>query len=1023
MRLMKIFETDIGLSLGKVIETGNLNLDDPSLYFILPDIPAIAQAERLFLSKNGLWGERLLTFGKLSYISNLRSKNRYHVLSKTGRLFLMEELVAEVKDNLVYFTDKLGIKGFSEALLRLIAELKHTKVEPDRIIELSERVEDNEFRLKLKDLHLIYSSYQQNLQTKGLIDDVDKLRLLSETVAKDELHNVLPQAKTFVVFGFYDFTPSQLEVLQSINKAGHGLAIYIPSLAETSKLKDMVIEEMRYWLGNFQIENLHRQPAGKRQVEIHSFPSFREEAEFAAREVKRSLLSNSVDPHEVAVVVRLLAGKGNYLSAAFEEMGIPYSFSNETSLRHSLLGRFVIELMKVKSSGFEKKSFLNLLRSPYLSRFLNRDSNFDDFIAELDLTARRWRVLKGSKSWERLLDKFSNNGCIDKLDLSHPAAQEKDEFSNGGYIQQADKVRKVVAEIDKRFEFSDLENLIKDLADILDKFSVYKVIQDLSLNSGPHLQAWKSFYKFIKEIRYLSERSLKDRKFTLGEFISLLEDLWSEETYSASSEGKGNEVQVVDARKFRGTTFPVVFMLDVGEKSFPAAALRDPILKHDERVEINKLLGGDLLTIDDRHYDTEEFLFNLIAGSVSKKLYITYSYLDENERSSLPSYLVEEISEREVAETKRHSLEESFIYSENIYSKTNLAKHIFCKNLYKKEEYRECLGENAALILDGIMAERQRLIPRGTFSEFEGITNRTELLPNLSEFSPTRLETYGDCPFKYFAGEILRLEFPEEPEDEVMGVDLGSFYHRVLKSLFSSLAGRMGGKVDLTEVSDIELIDLLKECIEKEDLDKEFGWLSQTVRELIENRIIDKVLPQFVVAEAARIREWNKRGFFPERFEKQIGFDIGDIKISGQIDRIDIGDNRALVIDYKLRSSYRKKFFDYINLQLPIYLSALRNEGIEPYGGYYRFVEKPDLESGAIGESKKTIDELINTAVSQVEMYVSLMRDGFFAPVIQKKHKGFEMEEIELKKDDFAPCSWCEFKDLCRVQGGTVRKL
>jgi ATP-dependent helicase/DNAse subunit B len=910
-------------------------------------------------------------------------------------------LVAEVRDNLVYFTDKLGIKGFSEALLGLVAELKHAKVEPDRILELSEMAEDNEFKLKLKDLHLIYSGYQQNLKTKGFIDDIDKLRLLSEAIVSGELANVLPQAKSFVVFGFYDFTPSQLEVLQSINKAGHGLAIYIPSLAATSKLKDMVMHKMRYWLGDFQMENFYSQTDGKRQIEIHSFPSFREEAEFAGREVKRLLLSNSANPDEVAVVVRSLAGKENYLSAAFEKMGIPYSFSKETSLRNSLLGRLVIELIKVKSLGFEKKNFLNLLRSPYLSRFFNQDSNFGDFISELDKASRKQRVLKGSKSWKRLLD----------------------HLSNGSYSSQAKKIKEIVDKIEKRLNSRHLWQLIEDLADILDELLVYKVIEDSSLNSDLHLQAWKSFYKFIKEIRYLSQTSFKNKKVSLSEFISLLEDLWSEETYSASSEEKGNGVQIIDVLKFRGTSFPVVFMLDVGEKSFPAPARRDPILKHDERIEINNLLGSDSLTIDDRHYDDEEFLFNLISGSASKKLYITYSYLDENERSSLPSYLVEEISEREGVGTKRHSPEESFIYPENIYSKTNLAKHIFYKNLYKKEEYRECLGENAALILDGIMAEGQRLFPRGTFSEFEGIIGRTELLPSLSEFSPTSLETYGDCPFKYFAGEVLKLEFPEEPEDEVMGLDLGSFYHRVLKNLFSSLAGRMGGKVDLTDVLDNELIDLLNKCIEKEDLDKEFGWLSQTVRELIENRIVEKVFPQFMVAEAERIREWNKRGFFPERFEKKIGFDMGDIKISGQIDRIDIGDNRALVIDYKLRSSNRKQFFDYINLQLPIYLSALRNEGIEPYGGYYRFVEKPHLESGAIGGGRKTIDELINSAMSQVEMYVSLMREGFFAPVIQKKDKGFEREEIEVKKDEFAPCSWCEFKDLCRVQGGTVRKL
>jgi len=1001
LRLMKIVETEIGLSLESLIEREGLNLDDESLYLILPDIPAIAQAENLFLRENGLWGERLLTFGKLSYLSNLRSKKRYNVLSRMGRLFLMEELGADVNDRLVYFNDMLGIKGLSDALLRLVAELKHAKVEPERVLELSERVGDEEFKLKLKDLHLIYSFYQQELQTKGFIDDIDKLRLLSETIADGKLHSVLPRAGSFEVFGFYDFTPSQLEVLQSINKAGHSLAIYIPSLIGTSKLRNMVLDKMRYWLGDFQIESLDRQPERKSQVEIHSFPSFREEAEFAAREVKRLLLDDSVSPNEIAVTARSLASKENYLATALEKTGIPYSISRETSLKSSQLGRCIIELLRVKSSGFEKKNFLNVLRSPFLAQFFEGDNNFEDFVSELDLTARKRRVLKGSKSWERLLDQLSDEG----------------------YTSQAEKVKEVISKVEKRFNSIYLGKLIEDLVVILDELRVYETIKDLSLNSDIQFQSWKSFREFIKEIGHLSQNIFKNKKTSQKEFISLLEDLWSEEKYSASEQGKRNGVQIIDVRQFRGTTFPVIFMLDLGEKSFPAPALRDPILKHDERVEINGHLDGNALVVDDLHYDFEELQFNLVSGSASKKLYISYSYLDENERSSLPSYLVEEISERETIRAKRHSLEESFIHSENIYSKANLTKHIFWKNLHEKDEYREVLGENADLILGGISAERRRLVSRGAFSEFEGVISRTDLLPALSEFSPTRLETYGDCPFKYFAGEILKLEFPKEPEDEVMGLDLGSFYHPVLKDLFSSLAERMGGRVDLTGVSDEELIELLSDCIEKADLDKQFGWISPTVKKLIQKRIADKVLPRFVVAEAERIRKWNKRGFFPERFEKGISFGIGDIKISGQVDRIDVGSNRALIIDYKLRSSNRKKFFDYVNLQLPLYLLGIKSEGIEPYGGYYRFVEKPDEEKGDDDSGKGDIQKQISAAKSQVEMYVSFMRQGFFAPVIKRKDKGFEKEEIELRKDDFAPCGWCEFNDLCRVHGGTVRKL
>ncbi len=100
------------------------------------------------------------------------------------------------------------------------------------------------------------------------------------------------------------------------------------------------------------------------------------------------------------------------------------------------------------------------------------------------------------------------------------------------------------------------------------------------------------------------------------------------------------------------------------------------------------------------------------------------------------------------------------------------------------------------------------------------------------------------------------------------------------------------------------------------------GWLSDGKRELIKKRITEQVLPQFMHFELIRIKEWNEVGFFPKEFEKSFDFEIGDIRLSGVIDRVDIGDQGSLVIDYKLRPSAIRKFFDYRNLQLPLYLSA-----------------------------------------------------------------------------------------------------
>jgi len=285
------------------------------------------------------------------------------------------------------------------------------------------------------------------------------------------------------------------------------------------------------------------------------------------------------------------------------------------------------------------------------------------------------------------------------------------------------------------------------------------------------------------------------------------------------------------------------------------------------------------------------------------------------------------------------------------------------------------------------------------------------------------LETYGDCPFKFFAGGILGLKVPQEIEEDITTLDLGSFYHEVMKCFFIRLTEEMSGKVDLREVGDDEIIKNLLNVLEELNLDKRFYWLPPGISDLIKRRIKDEVLPQFLISEAKRTRKWNSEGFFPNMYEKDLRFQVGDLEIRGKADRVDISDKEAAVIDYKYRSSTGKKFFDYHNLQLPLYLLALEGEGFKPFGGYYRFIEKPEEEQGSDIITKKDFQDQVKRAKEQVYKYIDLIQNGFFPPVIDKKDMDFENKEMELKKSDHSPCSWCEFSDLCRVDGGSYRKM
>jgi len=53
--------------------------------------------------------------------------------------------------------------------------------------------------------------------------------------------------------------------------------------------------------------------------------------------------------------------------------------------------------------------------------------------------------------------------------------------------------------------------------------------------------------------------------------------------------------------------------------------------------------------------------------------------------------------------------------------------------------------------------------------------------------SPTALENYIACPFKFFLSKVLHLEPLEEPSEEIDGTDRGLAFHRALARLHTHL--------------------------------------------------------------------------------------------------------------------------------------------------------------------------------------------------------------------------------------------
>ena len=262
----------------------------------------------------------------------------------------------------------------------------------------------------------------------------------------------------------------------------------------------------------------------------------------------------------------------------------------------------------------------------------------------------------------------------------------------------------------------------------------------------------------------------------------------------------------------------------------------------------------------------------------------------------------------------------------------------------------------------------------------------------------------------YFSKEVLKLGMAGDPEEQKASqLDLGSLAHEILKEFMETVFAEGSGLPEASRVA--EVYEKLRRKYEAKP--GVFSHLPKNVAEIGKKRFFDCILPNFITDEIQRIA---KDEFTPRFFEKEVKFRIGNAEITGKVDRVDVhrGDEKkAAVVDYKIGGVKGRKYFDFENLQLPLYLKALLEEGAVPSRGSYLSIGKP-------GESASSKEPSLEEAASLAEYYVENIKKGFFPPYVGKKEENQETHYLEMSKN--RPCSYCDYADLCRVKDGAVRK-
>ena len=972
-----------------------LDPSDETSLFLLPGVSVVQEIETYY-SSEGVWGKTLLTFNELSDFVNEASPNlKKKRISKTQALSVTRKAAESVSENLQVFGEFSQNRDFLNAAASIISKLKQSKISAEELAGFAKRIKARSLRKKLSDIGLVYKRYEAFVAEKGFLDDADSVRVVSEELEREGLAPFFPSAKRLVIFGFSDLTLCELDVIKSLSSAISETFFFLGDFGDLDEYRDCFLgrlsEASLAYEEDFAMTK--EVPEGKTEREFSEFRDSHDEIEYISRTIKKLILDEEYKASDFKVLVRSAQKRGRSIANIFEKNGVAVDLRNSGTLAGSVYGRLAGDILRLKSGNFHRDDLIRFLHNPLFILYLEESESSHrciNVIKEVSSADPKYRTVSGISGWKRILE--------------HIAEQD---------AQMSAVARNIGLALDfisSKFGRRSFAKMTSDLRKIFSELRVSESSALLIEGNKTTRECFDEFFSFLRELSF-SYGEFDFRVSDPGEYLFLLDEFMGERTvpYKTPCDADSERVSVIDFSAARGINPGFLFLIGLSDTSFPSLPAVDPVLKPREKAEINRMFKRRVFDEEGLHYEKEKHLFSTLSTAASEKVFLSCFRYDERSKEVTRSDFLQEMGVFVVKRSSEDFPEPGELFSEGdalFHALSSLrAGEVGDPNIIEilKQRYGSDIVSH---LLSGVSAERQRLALTGAYTGFEGVLSNAP--SKRDSFSPTELENYGTCPFMYFSKRVLRLEALRDlDEQRASQLDLGSLAHNMLKELMETVFTGGSGSVETDR-----LLDVYEEIKKKyEAKSGVFSHLPKSVAEIEKRRFFDRILPNFIMDEVLRIE---KDEHDPRFFEKEVEFRIADAVIRGKVDRVDVHEQNVAVIDYKIGRVKDRKYFDFENLQLPLYLRALCEEGFIPSWGRYLSISRP------ADNSSLPKDPSFEEAVLLSHYYIKGIKNGFFPPYVGKKDLDQREHTLYMSKD--RPCSYCDYRDLCRVKDGVTRK-
>jgi len=997
---------------------------------IAPNVYAARRLRESLLAESSggvLASPNVRTFGALAAAILAGASKPPRRLTAFRRHLLLTRIVNELLDEgkfkvLGAVADTPGLIG---ALDRSISELKRAAVEPDKLAKAVASGPDKE-----RDLLEIYRRYQDRLLRDDLVDVEGQMWLARDRLAEavdGETQGDLPgleSVRCVVVDGFTDFTPTQLEMLDLISRCDRRVVITLP-------LDDDRRDRMWFWtrrtfkaVRNRFGDRAMRIPISPadspekplrplwdavfdldspdldvpKQFRIIAAPGVAGEVSAVARRIKRLLLDGA-PPGSIAVLARSMTPYRAAVERIFARHDIPVSRAPEP-LTDVPVVRFLLNTADI----CPEFSFTAVLRTISNSYF--RPEALGDFDATdapvAELIVRQGNVLEGRESYARAADRLAWQAERTRTD----AGDEDAAMPLGPVEVTAARIVSARKMLDALFDVvsSAGGDLVK-IGDALDVRSAVMDQDDVAL--------------IARDLRALA--ILEGVTDQLGDDPPAPAELRAALSQVACPPPRGESlVDVIDVLDARAMRYKHVFLLGMGEGQFPVRPAENSLLGEQQRRNwsargVSLDSRGDLAA-------REMLLFYLAASRCDESLTLTYSTLDSSAQTAGPGSFAASLAEPlDGIEAMKDcgqlvSIRPGTFLGDDVL--TDAVAGWFDPAGKPDDSALAWATANApqklGRIARGIWAAHRRWKP-GPPDVFDGRLADAALTAELRArypgqviFSPSAVNSFGQCPWQYFAKYVLKLEPLAEPQRVLEPTSRGQFVHNVLFSTMKKLSEAAGGPVRPERIGAEEMVDALDSAVteESEPLEDQAPY---PVLWHIQQKRMHRRMESYVLGLRESARETSC-----EHFELAFGMEgrpgehtdpasrtepvtldtpAGKVRIRGKIDRVDRvevdGEEGLAVVDYKTgRLPSTADIVEGRNLQLPLYAAAAAELlGMQDFGGSFHRIGEGGgtdrLEFSAADESRgvKKLGGYAaarRVALERLADFVTAMSDGKF---------------------------------------------